>query len=113
MTTTRVSTAIAAAIVAAISLIAVPGPAFADPAKPAPAPAADKKADKPAPTPAPAGDKKVVVSDAEAKRFVEFFDKLVAVVVTNQGDCAKMATAVNGHIDGNQALVKEIGRAHV
>lgn len=110
MTTTRVSTAIAAAIVAAVALITVPGSALADPAKPAPAaPAGDKKADKPAAPAAPAaGDKKEVVSEAEAKKFVDFFDKLVAVVVANQDDCAKMTTGINGHIDANQALVKEL-----
>ncbi|HEX3765966.1 MAG TPA: hypothetical protein VHW23_45030 [Kofleriaceae bacterium] len=110
MTTTRASTAIAVAILAAVALIAIPGPAFADPAKPAPAPAADKKPAAP-PAAAPGdkpSDKKEVVSEAEAKKFVDFFDKLVAIVVTNQDDCPKMATGINGHISGNQALVKEL-----
>jgi len=112
MTTTRVCTAIAAAILAVIVAAIVPGaPALADP----PArPAADKKADKAAPAPdkaAPAPDKtekKESVSDADAKRFADFFDKLVAIVVANQDDCVKMAAGVNGHIDANQALIKEM-----
>jgi len=88
-------------------------PAFADPpAKPAADPKADAKADpkaekKPDKAAAPAPDKKPL-SDAEAKRFVDFFDKLVAVVVTNQDDCVKMAAGINGHIDANQAVVKEL-----
>ncbi len=113
MTTTRVSTAIAAAILAVIvAAIAPPSaPALADPpAKPA----ADKKADKPAAPAAPdkssdkSSEKKEQVSDADAKRFSDFFDKLVAIVVANQDDCVKMAAGINGHIDANQALIKEM-----
>jgi len=107
MTTTRVGTAIAAAILAVIVAAIVPGtPAFADPpAKPAADPKAEKKTDK---APAPAPDKKQPLSDADAKRFVDFFDKLVAIVVANQDDCVKMAAGINGHIDANQAVVKEL-----
>jgi hypothetical protein len=112
MTTTRACSTIAAALLAVIIAAIAPGaPAFAGP----PArPAADKKADKPA---APAPDKtdkadktekREPVSDAEAKRFADFFDKLVAIVVANQEDCVKMAAGINGHIDANQAVVKEM-----
>lgn len=116
MTTIRACTGLAAAILAGTTaaLLAVtvaPTPAFADP----PArPAADKKTDKPAapaPAPAPKADKtekKEVVSDADAKRFSDFFDKLVAIVVATQDDCVKMAAGVNGHIEANQALVNEL-----
>jgi hypothetical protein len=113
MTTTRARTGIAAAIIATI--VAASGPVLADPpAKPA----ADKKADKPAAPATPAApaapaapdksEKKEPVSEADAKRFVEFFDKLVAIVVANQEDCAKMAAGINAHIDANQPLIKEM-----
>ena len=109
MITTRVYTVIAAAIFALGFTLGTTSPAFADP--PAKAPA-DKKADKPAdkpaaPAPAPA-EKKELVPDAEAQRFVAFFDKLVSIVVATQEDCVKMATGINGHIDANQALIKEM-----
>ena len=86
--------------------------AFADTPK---APAADKKADKPADKPAAKPDdkgaKKEPLSQATADKFIAFFDKLVAIVVANKEDCTKMATAVNAHIDANQALLKEIADA--
>ncbi|HEX3479529.1 MAG TPA: hypothetical protein VHT91_31115 [Kofleriaceae bacterium] len=121
MTTIRACTALAAAILAGataamLAVTVAPTPAFADPpAKPA----TDKKADKPA-APAPKTDKtdktektektekKEVVSDADAKRFSDFFDKLVTIVVTTQEDCVKMAAGVNGHIDASQALINEM-----
>jgi hypothetical protein len=111
MTTSRVFTVIAAAICALAITLGTTSPAFADP--PAKAPA-DKKADKPAdkpaaPAPAPdKAEKKELVPDAEAQRFVAFFDKLVAIVVATQEDCVKMAAGINGHIDANQALLKEM-----
>ena len=81
---------------------------FADTPK---APAqADKKADKPA---AKADDKgkKEPLSQATADKFIAFFDKLVDIAVANKDECAKMATAVNAHVDANQALLKEIADA--
>lgn len=115
MTTIRACAGLAAAILAGATAamlavtVASSTPAFADPpAKPAADPKADKKADKPA-TPAPdKSEKKELVSDADAKRFVDFFDKLVAIVVATQEDCVKMAAGINGHIDANQALIKEM-----
>ncbi len=86
-------------IVAALSAGAT---AFAD--TPAKAPA-DKKApatDK-APAPAPA---KTELTEAEAAKFVAFFDKLVDIAVQNKQDCTKMAAGINAHIDANQALLK-------
>ncbi len=99
--------------------------AFADPA---PAkPATDSKADKPASKPpadkapadkapadkAPAdkAPKKATLSEADAQRFLALFEKLVAVVVANQDDCAKMASGINGLIDANQALLDEAAAA--
>lgn len=115
MTTTRARTGIAAAIIATISaaIFAASTPVLADP----PAKQADQKTDKKpaAPAPAPAApaapdktEKKEQVSDADAKRFADFFDKLVSIVVANQDDCVKMAAGINSHVDANQALIKEM-----
>jgi hypothetical protein len=86
--------------------------AWADTPKAAPA---EKKADKPADKPAAKSDdktgKKEPLSAATAERFMVFFDKLVDIVVTNKDDCAKMASAVNAHVDANQPLLKEIADA--
>ncbi|MGH9888076.1 MAG: hypothetical protein ACREBE_21260 [bacterium] len=83
--------------------------AWADTPKAAPA---EKKADKPADKPAAKPDaKKEPLSAATAERFMAFFDKLVDIVVANKDDCTKMASAVNAHVDANQALLKEIADA--
>jgi hypothetical protein len=124
MTTIRACTPLAAALRAGATAamlavtIASSTPALADPpARPAADPKADpraeKKTDKPA---APAAkpdqgensEKKELLSDADAKRFSDFFDKLVAIVVATQDDCVKMAAGINGHIDANQAVVNTI-----
>ena len=95
-TRARTYTAIAGTLAAAMALAA---PALAEPpAKPP----AEKPADKPARDP---------VSEADAQRYLAFFEKLVAVVVANQNDCAKMAAAIDAHVEANQALVKEIAEA--
>jgi hypothetical protein len=101
MITIRTFTMIAAAIIAA----AAGSPALADtPAKPGDKPApTDKPTDKP-----PA---RQTLSDAEAQKFVVFFEKLVTIAVDNQDDCARMATAFNAHIDANQALIKQAHEA--
>jgi len=89
----RTYTAIAATLAAAIALAA---PALAEPpAKPP----AEKPIDRPA---------RETVSDADAQRYLAFFEKLVAIVVANQSDCARMATAIDAHVEANQALVKEL-----
>ena len=119
MTTIRACTALAAALRAGATAamlavtVASSAPALADPpAKPAAAPKADQKADqktdKPA-APAPSNsEKKELMSDADAKRFSDFFDKLVVIVVATQEDCVKMAAGINRHIDANQALITTI-----
>jgi tRNA U34 5-carboxymethylaminomethyl modifying GTPase MnmE/TrmE len=95
-TRARTYTAIAGTLAAAIALAA---PALAaPPAKPP----AEKPADKPAREP---------VSDADAQRYLSFFEKLVAIVVANQNDCARMAAAIDAHVEANQALVKEVAEA--
>jgi uncharacterized protein (UPF0261 family) len=88
----RTYTAIAATLAAAIALAA---PALA-------APPAEKPVDKPA---------RETVPPADAQRYLAFFEKLVAVVVANQNDCAKMAAAIDAHVEANQALVKEVALA--
>jgi hypothetical protein len=125
MMTIRACTGLAAAILAGATAATLAiTPAFADPparsaapkADPKADPKAEKKADKPA---APAPDKidkadkdrpakRELVSDADARRFSEFFDKLVAIVVATQDDCVKMAAGINGHLDANQALIDEL-----
>ncbi|HEY0991630.1 MAG TPA: hypothetical protein VGD80_31475 [Kofleriaceae bacterium] len=87
-----------------LAALGAASPTFADTPK---APAqADKKADKPADK-----AKKEPLSQATADKFIAFFDKLVEIAVANKDDCTKMATAVNGHVDANQALLKEIADA--
>lgn len=76
--------------------------------KPAKAPVDKAPADKP---PADKSTKKALVSEADAQRFLAFFEKFVGLVVTNQDDCAKMAGAINGLIDANQALLKDVAEA--
>jgi hypothetical protein len=132
MTTIRACTTLAAALRAGVTAamlavtIASSAPALADPpAKPAADPKAapkadpkanpkaDNKTDKPAAKPDPSEktektEKKELLSDADARRFSDFFDKLVAIVIANQEDCVKMAAGVNGHIDANQAVINVI-----
>lgn len=52
-----------------------------------------------------------VISDADAQRFVAFFEKFIAVVVANQNDCPRMAAGIHAHIDANEALIKQIADA--
>lgn len=128
MTTIRACTTLAAALRAGVTAamlavtIASSAPALADPpAKPAADPKAapkanqkaDNKTDKPAAKPDQSEktektEKKELLSDADARRFSDFFDKLVAIVIANQDDCVKMAASVNGHIDANQAVINVI-----
>lgn len=126
MITIRACIRLAAAVLAGAAMLAVtaaPTPAFADPpARPAADPKAGKNADKPA-APAPGKPdksdksdksdkdkpaKRELVSDADARRFSDFFDKLVTIVVASQEDCVKMAAGINGHIDANQALINQM-----
>ncbi len=56
------------------------------------------------PVPVRPGDKELAVL---VQRWVAFFDKVVDAVVADKDDCAKMATAVNGLIDANAALLAQ------
>jgi hypothetical protein len=72
--------------------------------------AADDK--KPAPAPAPAKDAPAAtVSQADAGKFLAFFDKLVDIVVADKDACPKMATDVSAHIDANADLLKKAQEA--
>jgi tRNA U34 5-carboxymethylaminomethyl modifying GTPase MnmE/TrmE len=51
------------------------------------------------------------ISDADAQRFVTFFEKFIAIVVANQNDCPKMATGIHAHLDANAALLKQMADA--
>ena len=110
MTTIRAFTVITAVITA----LASASVALADTPKAPADKKADKAPDKAAPAAPAAPDKpgkKESMSNADAEKFLAFFEKLIAIVVANQDDCAKMATAVNGHVDANQALIKEANDA--
>lgn len=97
---------LAGATAAMLAVAAAPTAAFADPpARPAPGKPGRSDKDKDKDRPA----KPELVSDADAQRFSDFFDKLVTIVVATQDDCVKMAAGVNGHIDANLALINEMG----
>ena len=77
--------------------------AYADTKPPTPAPAADKKAPPPAAAPE--------VSQADAEKFLVFFNKLVDTVVANKDDCTKLAAGINGVIDGNKDMIAKANEA--
>jgi hypothetical protein len=84
--------------------------AYADNKAPAPAPAAPAKApDKAAP--AKDAPKAEEISQADAEKFLAFFNKLVDAVVANKDDCTKMATGVNGVIDSNKDMIAKANEA--
>lgn len=61
---------------------------------------------------APAAEpKRVEISKAEGAKFLVFFNKLVDAIVQNKDNCPAMATAVNGVIDKNQAVIKKANDA--
>jgi hypothetical protein len=51
------------------------------------------------------------VSDADVKRWLAFFDKLVDVVVNDKDSCPKMGSDLNSHIDANQDLLAAAQKA--
>ncbi|HEY4057695.1 MAG TPA: hypothetical protein VGM39_13865 [Kofleriaceae bacterium] len=76
--------------------------AHADTKPAAPAPKADKAA-PPAKDPAPAK----VMSDADAKRFLTFFNSLIDTVVQNQENCPKMASSLTTLFTKNSKLLED------
>jgi hypothetical protein len=52
--------------------------------------------------PAPSGG---TVSDADVKKWLAFWDKLVDTFVSNKGNCPKMGTDINALIDANKDLM--------
>jgi len=57
----------------------------------------------------PATGAKEVIPEADAQRFYAFIEQLVTIAVANEDDCAKLAAAINAHIDANKALVADAG----
>lgn len=51
---------------------------------------------------------KTEISKAEAERYVVFFNKLIDTIVATKDDCAKMTSQLNGLIDANAALLKQM-----
>ena len=85
----------------ALVLAILLGPALA------PSAIADKTTPAQVAPPAPAPNE---MSASDTAKWLAFFDKLVAVVVKNQGDtCDKMAAEVSALIDSNKAAI-EIAR---
>jgi hypothetical protein len=87
-------------------------PVAGTPATPAGTPAAATPAAPAAAMPAAPGTpaapaSKALVSDADAERFYAFIERLVAVAVANQDDCAKMAAGVNAFVDANRVVIKD------
>jgi hypothetical protein len=62
-----------------------------------------------APAAPPAQDAEI--SKADADKFLAFFNKFVDAIVQNKDNCPKMATAINGVIDANKALIKKANEA--
>jgi len=105
--------AAAALFTMCLSAAVAPGPAaLADPQPPA-KPAPDKPADRPPDKgrDKPGAAKKATVSEAEARRFYAFFERLTAIVVANQADCPRMAKQLNAHINANEELLKALAEA--
>jgi len=46
------------------------------------------------------------ISQADGEKLLAFFGKFVDAIVQNKENCQKMATAVNGVVDGNADAVK-------
>lgn len=72
----------------AVTILLVSVTSYADDAKKAPPPAGDSSA-----------------SAVDVQKFREFWDKLVDIVVANQGDCDKLTVALNAHLDANKDLL--------
>lgn len=62
-----------------------------------------------APAPVPAQDAEI--SKADADKFLAFFNAFVDAIVQNKDNCPKMATALNGVIDKNKALIQKANEA--
>ena len=106
--------------VALVCVLAASAVAAAEPPKPAPSQKpADKKPDartdkKPDAKPGEKTDKDAkddMVSEEDARKFLAFFEQLVAIVVTNKDDCPKMAAGMKAHVDASQPLLKEMAEA--
>jgi len=64
------------------------------------------RADTPEPAPAPAVTPKFV-SKAETEKVIAFFNKFIDIIVANQDDCPKMASAISALADANKQLIAD------
>ncbi|HUJ60823.1 MAG TPA: hypothetical protein VLX92_20110 [Kofleriaceae bacterium] len=55
--------------------------------------------------PPPAAGSGGTVSDADAKKFLVFWDKLVDLIIADKDSCPKMANDINALIDANKDLM--------
>ena len=60
---------------------------------------------------ASAEPKQEFVSDADAAKFVVFFDQIVDIVATTKEDCGKMAKSLVSLFDANQKLIDDSNKA--
>jgi hypothetical protein len=51
------------------------------------------------------------VSDADVKKWLAFWDKLVDVFVSDKGQCGKMGTDLNALVDANKDLMAHAQKA--
>ncbi|MBS1120672.1 MAG: hypothetical protein H6Q90_2900 [Deltaproteobacteria bacterium] len=51
------------------------------------------------------------ISAADADKFLAFFNKFVDAIVQNKDNCPKMASSLNGVIDGNKDLIQKANDA--
>jgi hypothetical protein len=58
-----------------------------------------------------AEEKREEVSQADAEKFLGFFNKFVDAVVGNKDACPKMATAINGVIDAHVDVLRTANAA--
>lgn len=60
---------------------------------------------------APAKKEDKEVSQADAEKFLAFFNKFVDAIVQNKDNCPKMASAINTVIDANLDIIKKANEA--
>src|SRR5262245_48557099 len=73
-----------------IVLLLVTVPAFADSSK-------NRKAEQ--------------IAQADADKYLAFFNKLTDAIVANKDNCPRMAGAINTIVDANQEIIKKVAEA--
>jgi len=51
------------------------------------------------------------IAQADADKYLAFFNKLTDAIVANKDNCARMASAMNAVIDANQEIIKKVAEA--